>query len=740
MAKLQLPTQAQIAPGQVPGVQVAAPQARGGEVAAQQLGAVGQAVTQAAQQASQIQIDVLERANALRVNQAMNENRRNALNLEYGPEGFRQRKGEAAMPMSFDGRSLASAYSERYESGVDEIYKSLGNDAQRAAFRAQADQFGAAFQNQAQTYEFAEMRTYEQSVLDGGIMLGAEEAATAYDNPDRVFAAISQVGALAEEKMKSFGGLSANERTARTQVLQSSAVVGVVKAAADAGDLSLARQYIERFDKTLTSDDKTRLDAIITPAMDAQLAQTVVADIFAGKDATPVAPITGEDVVLRAPVSDASGSGFGPRVAPATRGGNQGSSNHGGTDYRSAAGTTVRSAAQGTVKFAGERGGYGNLVIVEHPDGRETWYAHLSSIGVQRGQTVGSQAEIAKSGDTGNVSGPHLHFEVRVNGQAVDPSTQLGERHAGAGRRAAAASPASSGPPATRLEAEQRALAALGSRATPEQVTATRREVDRAWTLREEAIEDRAASAVETAQAWLATNGGNFAGLPASMRAAVPPKYMDDLIRYGAAFEKKDEIKETPPGIYYQLQDDRELMGLSDAEFLSLRARVKDNDWEAAARRRQALRSTTPTRDQQNSAQIIPRDRLNAATDVYFADLGIPRTGGGNSGRDQERRRRVGAVQQVVDSAVLEAQAAAGRQLNDDELRRLVGPLFAQRTTIDRGLFGRTDIPLFGATENQIKSSPEWDGIRRRFEDQGVRNPTDTQIETAYYRVKMGIR
>lgn len=94
---------------------------------------------------------------------------------------------------------------------------------------------------------------------------------------------------------------------------------------------------------------------------------------------------------------------------------------HGGLDIAVPTGTTVSAAAEGTVTFAGRKGGYGNMVIVQHPDGRETRYAHLHSISVSVGDPVGKGEPIALSGSTGKSTGPHLHFEMRENGVAVDP-------------------------------------------------------------------------------------------------------------------------------------------------------------------------------------------------------------------------------------------------------------------------------------------------------------------------------
>ena len=722
MARLQIPTQQQVAPGQLPGVQAQAPDVRTGEIAAQQTGQLAQALGQAAQQASRIQLDVLERGNALRVSDAMNQLRRRALDLEYGEDGFRSRVGENALPTAFDGRSLTEAYSERYRSAVDELDAGLGNSAQREQFRAQAEQLGLAVAGQAQAHELAEFRRYGASVLDGGIALAADEAATAYDNVDRVAAAISNIGALTEERLREFSGLSANERAARIQVAQSSAVMGTIQAAADAGNLSLARRYREMYDETLTAQDKARYDAVMTPALNAQLARGVVARAMSGSD-QPVDIDPEAQVELASPVDGRVSSGSGPRVAPRTRTG-QGSSDHGGVDYAVPVGTPVRAAGRGRVTFAGERGGYGNLVIIEHPDGRETRYAHLSEINVRVGQTVDGDAVIAASGDTGNVSGPHLHFEVRVDGRPVDPLQQVGRV------RTMRALDEPQGPPTTLQELIRRVEADLGPRATPEQVAAARQEAQYQWRLQEQAQEQQAAQALAQAQQWLTQNGGDYANMPPSLRAAVPAGQQDDLVRFAEVFARGEEVK-TDPEAYYLLYDNDALMGLSDAQFLAMRGRVAPDDFERFAQRRQELR---------RGSLDLSRDSLNAAIDPYLTSLGLSRSGTGQSRQAVEQRRRAGAVLQVVEQAVLLEQRNLGRQLNDTELRALTANLFSRQDVIDRGLFGGEQRrPTFQANAREVRRLPEWQQIERHFERQGVRNPTDTQVEVAYYRLKMGL-
>ncbi|WP_395059690.1 M23 family metallopeptidase [Polaromonas sp.] len=96
---------------------------------------------------------------------------------------------------------------------------------------------------------------------------------------------------------------------------------------------------------------------------------------------------------------------------------------HLGTDFAAATGTPARTVGDGVVEFAGAQNGYGNVVFIKHRNGHETVYAHLSKISVQRGQTVSQGQTIGLVGATGWATGPHLHFEFRVNGVHQDPMT-----------------------------------------------------------------------------------------------------------------------------------------------------------------------------------------------------------------------------------------------------------------------------------------------------------------------------
>jgi len=113
---------------------------------------------------------------------------------------------------------------------------------------------------------------------------------------------------------------------------------------------------------------------------------------------------------------------FGKRTNPFS---SEGGEFHPGLDFRGKMGDPVKCTASGKVIFTGRAGGYGNCVRIRHTNSIETWYGHLSRITVREGQKVMVGQLIGKVGSTGRSTGPHLHYEVRRNGKAVNPKQYL---------------------------------------------------------------------------------------------------------------------------------------------------------------------------------------------------------------------------------------------------------------------------------------------------------------------------
>jgi murein DD-endopeptidase MepM/ murein hydrolase activator NlpD len=129
------------------------------------------------------------------------------------------------------------------------------------------------------------------------------------------------------------------------------------------------------------------------------------------REPLPVSPIR-----LERPIDAQPDDGFGPR----------GNRFHAGVDYPAPLGTAVFAAGDGTVSFVGPAEGFGKLVVVQHSSGVETFYGHLSKFLVTVGKHVSRGMPLGLVGMTGDATGPHLHFEVRVRDASVDPATAIG--------------------------------------------------------------------------------------------------------------------------------------------------------------------------------------------------------------------------------------------------------------------------------------------------------------------------
>ena len=149
------------------------------------------------------------------------------------------------------------------------------------------------------------------------------------------------------------------------------------------------------------------------------------------------APVSGAcGSTVSAPVDGTLTSEFGPRWGR----------NHDGMDIAAPAGTAIRAAACGSVTVAGTQSGYGNIVCITHTNAFSTCYAHMSRFAVSQGARVQQGQVIGYVGCTGSCTGPHVHFETRVNGQAQDPRGYLGSSIPGASARTAKTGTAIGGP------------------------------------------------------------------------------------------------------------------------------------------------------------------------------------------------------------------------------------------------------------------------------------------------------
>lgn len=213
------------------------------------------------------------------------------------------------------------------------------------------------------------------------------------------------------------------------------------RALSRSGGLGIAAQLLKAFDRQIvdvtdsptTASEPISSQGVNPDAVHRRVAQTgasarleraVQAALTPAARSALVEPAGSANEVLAEeikPIEGAVTSAFGWRRDPL----NGQVRFHAGADIRMAYGKEVTSVAAGRVSFVGEQGGYGLTVVVDHADGLQTRYAHLSSLSVNAGETVSPGQAIARSGTSGRSTAPHLHVELLSQGRPTDPSTVL---------------------------------------------------------------------------------------------------------------------------------------------------------------------------------------------------------------------------------------------------------------------------------------------------------------------------
>ena len=191
------------------------------------------------------------------------------------------------------------------------------------------------------------------------------------------------------------------------------------------GQLAVAlMRFCNQYKITFASASATTAVTAVsaTKATTATATSTAATSTTSGAaESTVVTPtvVEGPAYTFRWPVQGTVSSGFGSRFIFGS------TSFHRGLDIPAAVGMAVHAGQTGTVSFAGEQGSYGNLVILDHGNGYQSYYGHNSQILVQKGDVVVQGQTIAAAGQTGRATGPHCHFEIHYMGQLVDPTKHL---------------------------------------------------------------------------------------------------------------------------------------------------------------------------------------------------------------------------------------------------------------------------------------------------------------------------
>jgi len=283
----------------------------------------------------------------------------------------------------------------------------------------------------------------------------------------------------------------------------------------------------------------------------------------------------------------------------------------------------------------------------------------------------------------------------------------------------------------TLQEVHEKVRASLAGQ-RPERVKVAIEESTRLYKEQTDAIKQRDDEATAAAQRALVENGGSWSGLPASVRNAVPPGKVDDLMNFGARVAKGDNT--TDPIVFQKMAtDDKWLKGMSDAEFYWQSRKLSESDAQQMALRRGQLVSGKGG----NQPGDLDFASLNSTLATRLNQMGIDPT---PPDRDKASQQRVGAIRGAITNYVLQQQQQAGKKFNDAEMAKVIDQAFARQIPfVTTGFFGgqaKSSERLLTMQKDDIPPSVI-EKLKADFKAAGVANPTDGDLLGAYMQLKL---
>ncbi len=354
--------------------------------------------------------------------------------LQAEIDAAKEREGVLTSQLSAVVSELQAAQSavDQAEGALGQLEAELATEQARlerltARLRAQTTRLKQLQAEHAKAVSILEARVRAIYIEDSPDVLSFLVSASSFDDLIDNYEFLERIGLQDRriaKQVETAKRKAAEERraTAHTRRLSAASVAVITAKTADARSV---RDELAAGRDTLLAARRLKQSAL-SSARDSRAEQLAEVEALAAQSAALAAAIrdaqagsTGSGAPSAAgfiwPVNGPVVSGFGMRWGRM----------HEGIDIAAALGTPIHAAASGTVIHAGWLGGYGNLVVVDHGDGLATAYAHASAILVAVGEQVSQGDTLSLVGSTGNSTGPHLHFEVRVNGSAVDPLLYL---------------------------------------------------------------------------------------------------------------------------------------------------------------------------------------------------------------------------------------------------------------------------------------------------------------------------
>lgn len=692
------------------------------DVAGQQAQQMGRAMMAGGQQIGQVALDMQQQANQLRVDDALNKAKEAALRLTYDKDvGFTNLRGINALERP-DGKPLADEYADTLKRSIDDIAGTLGNDAQRQAFSLRSNDILTSMRGNAIQHEAQEFKTYSLSVSEGIQSTALREIGLNWQNTDAVNSAVERIRAETYRQAQLLGK-SAEWQEAQARKMTSNAHKVALLSALEQNDPAYADAYLKKYSGQMDADDILTVRGHVTKAMDAKVGFTAASEVL-GKMQPRIQVGEAERAFNIALGTESNNRQFGQDGKPLT-------SPKGAIGIAQVMPDTAPEAA----KLAGlpwDENRYKNDPAYNKALGMAYFQRQLQENGGDL-----AKAYAAYNGGPGRLADAIKQAEKSVKAAQADPNLkpktwldfmpQETRDYVAKNMRAFEAGQGQPNRP-TFQEIDDQLRADPRLAGNPARYKVAREEAERQFNEQTKAIKQREEEAVATAMRGIIENGGRFSDLPVSVRAAVPPKEVDNLISFAQKIAKGDDS--TSLWLYAKLAGNPDqLARMNDNEFYALRRELSEADFKHFANER-AKRTGGGTGS--NGPGDLNTQAIKQSLDERLRMLKIdpsPKDDGGNDAA------RIGGIRRFVDQYFMAAQREAGKKFTDAEVSQHLDALFAKNATF-RGWFSTSSGPMLTMKVGDIDGATR-DNIKAAFKRQGIDEPTDAQILNAYWNMKV---
>jgi soluble lytic murein transglycosylase len=691
-----------------------------------QLTAFGDTIQNVSTQMSKVAIDALDQANQVRVDDAVDQVRRRALDLTYNPDtGYKNLKGSNALNRP-EGVPLPEEYGAKLNQSINDIAGGLSNDAQKRLFAIRSRELSTSFQGDVESHMLSEFRSYHQSVAKGSEELSQQEALLNWNNPDKITQAIDGVedpvtgqrfGGIKQSiyRQAMLSGMSAAEAQAAMNSAASGVHAKVIESALTNNDPSYAMQYFTQKKGSMTGEDILRVQGQINHQMDAKLALTAVGNTTNALQSRMM-PSDMDRLMGVVIGNESGGQQFDANGQPLT-------SPKGAVGIAQVMPGTGPEAAQ-LAGLPWDEDRYKNDAQYNTALGRAYMQKQLQTFG-----------DVGQSLAAYNVGPQATKDAIAMANADGRPETWLSylpketQDYVKTGSAKFAAG-ASTGSVPTEAEFVQNALSQLGDNPRIEAVAATRTQAEAQYKLMTESRKQQGDQALMQAQQELVANGGNFNALApktvSDLSRYDPGKY-DDALKFAKAISKGENVTNMDAYATAVTYPD-ELVKMSDATFFNfLKTNFSTSDGEKIAK----LRAETRDASTDDSAGAINNKAVNIALNNRLANIGINPNPNKKNTNDLAR---IGAIQKYVRDTIFDQQQQVGHKFSAKEVEDSIDQLFSKSVTVS-GLISDNTKAMMNMEPGDVPGAAR-DQIKAAFASQGVTNPSQFDILRAYWTWK----